>query len=269
MRPHQPNPVAQIIAVRSGQVGGTALATLAGLAMAGLPPARLAPLAAWGGLAVAGGLSAYFVATFTAGVPLGAPLLTRLPPAAQGSEAVALTFDDGPHPDTTPRLLDILAEQNARATFFVVGERASRYPEIVARIAREKHTLGVHGLRHQAMVLQSARQIACDLSEAVRRIEDAAGRPLPQRLLRPPFGFKTWTLGRTAVRLGWTLVAWSLDPRDYDSIPPEILAARVRERLAPRSIVLLHERPGVCATPAALPGLLHFVAARGWRCVAL
>jgi peptidoglycan/xylan/chitin deacetylase (PgdA/CDA1 family) len=262
-----PNPVAQIIAVRTAQVGGAAVASLAGLRLL-LPPERFWPLVPWGGTVVAGGLSAYFVATFHARTRFpGTPLLVRLP--REAGKAVALTFDDGPHPDTTPRLLDRLAEGGATATFFVVGERASAYPRLVRRIVEEGHALGVHGLRHRTMVLQSAREIERDLTEARRRIEDAAGAPLTARLLRPPYGFKTWALARTADHLGWSLVGWSLDPRDYDPASAEELAARTASCLVPGAIVLLHERPDSDTTPGALPGILQACRERGLTCLPL
>ncbi|MBC7807526.1 MAG: polysaccharide deacetylase family protein, partial [Akkermansiaceae bacterium] len=183
------------------------------------------PLAVAGGVGVAGGLSAYFARTFSPRTIFsGCPLLTRLP--RSGGNAVALTFDDGPHRDTTPRILDALAAADARATFFVVGERATQYPEIVRRIVREGHTIGIHGLQHRTMVLQSESEIERGLEEALMRIEQAAGEKLPRPLLlRPPYGFRTRTLARTAQRLGFVTVAWSLDPRDYDPTDTETLTA--------------------------------------------
>ena len=261
--------IARVIAIRGAQTGGTALLALLGL-RAALPGERLRTLVPWGGALVTAGLSAYFTATFVASVPLGAPVLTRLPAGA--GDAVALTFDDGPHPDTTPRLLDILAAQDARATFFVLGEAASRHPHLVRRIRDEGHGIGIHGLRHQAMVLQSARAIEGDLREALRRIESAAPTPPgapPVRLLRPPYGFKSVTLGRVATRLGLRLVAWSANPHDYNPITVDALLARARAHLRPGVIVLLHERPHASATLDALPHLLRFCKERGWRCVAL
>jgi peptidoglycan/xylan/chitin deacetylase (PgdA/CDA1 family) len=255
-------------------VGGSALLAL-GVARAVLPPEafRTARYPV-GGLAVAGRACRHtFVATFTARLPLGAPLRTRLPTSPRFADAIALTFDDGPHPETTPRLLDLLRGAPggpARATFFVIGERAARYSDLIRRIADEGHVIGVHGLRHRTMVLQSAQQIVDDLREAARRIKQAAGdRATGARLLRPPYGFKTATLCRTAARQGYALVAWSLDPRDYDPIMPTQIRARIAARLRPRDIVLLHERPGVTRTLDALPGVLHDIARRGWRCVPL
>lgn len=263
------NPVAQIIVTRSLQTGGAALLALAGL-RAVLPPERFRPLVPVGGLLVAGGLSAYFVATFAPRTPLGgAPLVCRLP--VKAGNAVALTFDDGPHPETTPHLLDVLAEHNARATFFVVGENAARFPSLMRRIVSDGHAVGIHGLRHETMVLHSTKRAAADLHAARRIIVDAAGfaDPAAVRLFRPPYGFKTAALCRTAAWLGLVTVAWSCDPRDYDAISAGDVRARLAAQLRAGDIVLLHERPGTRHTLDALPGVLADIAARGLACVPL
>ena len=184
--------------------------------------------------------------------------------------AVALTFDDGPHPETTPYLLDILKQYGAKATFFLVGEQVSRWPEIAARIADEGHAIGIHGLHHRTMVLQTPAQIRKDIGETVRRIEAATGKPLPfPRLLRPPYGFKTPVLARTAGQLGCRMIAWSVDPRDYDGISADCLVERVERKIAPGSIVLLHESPHSDSTAQALPRLLQICRERGLACVPL
>jgi peptidoglycan/xylan/chitin deacetylase (PgdA/CDA1 family) len=247
----------RIIGVRTAQVGGVAGILLAGLA-AVYPSSVVLHAAIVGGIAVTVGLSVYFARTFNPRTTFhGYPLLVRLREPC--GNTVALTFDDGPHPDTTPRILDALAVASARATFFVVGERATQHPELVRRMVEEGHTVGVHGLRHRTMVLQSAREIERDLEEAVKRIEAAAGISLPRPLLlRPPYGFKTWTLARTAHRLGFAIVAWSLDPRDYDPTDIEALTAKVVARLGTGDIVLLHERPELPVAADVLPRLLDW-----------
>jgi peptidoglycan/xylan/chitin deacetylase (PgdA/CDA1 family) len=263
------NPVAQIIVTRTLQTGGAALLALAGLRVV-LPPERFRPLAGAGGLLVAGGLSAYFVATFTPRMRLGgAPLVCRLPPEA--GNVVALTFDDGPHPETTPRLLDVLAQHHARATFFLVGENATRFPGLVRRIADAGHAVGIHGLRHETMVLQNPKRAAADLRAARRIIAGAAGfaDSAAVRLFRPPYGFKTATLCRTAARLGLVTVTWSCDPRDYDPVSAGEVRTRLAARLRAGDIVLLHERPDARHTLDALPGVLTDIAARGLSCIAL
>ncbi|MES2462283.1 MAG: polysaccharide deacetylase family protein [Armatimonadota bacterium] len=270
----EPNPVTQIIVARTLQTVAVTLPVLLGL-RAVLPPETFGRLFRASGPFVAGALSVYFAATFHSRSPLfsllsgrGNGFITRLP--ASAGNAVAFTFDDGPHPDSTPRLLDILARYDARATFFLVGERAVRYPEIVRRILSEGHAIGIHGLRHRTMVLQKPAALRREISEAILQIEEAAGAPLPlPRLLRPPYGFKTPLLARTAARLGCRIIAWSLDPRDYDPVSSERLAAHVKKGLSPGNIVLLHERPGKSVTADALPLLLDLCRERGLECQAL
>ena len=264
---HEPNPVGAVIGVRTGQVTAVSLPILAGLWW-WLSPRHFGLLLPWIGPTVALGLSAYFVATFHAQTRFpGARFLRRLLPDA--GNAVALTFDDGPHPETTPRLLDLLADANAKATFFLVGERAAAYPDLVRRIHKEGHCLGIHGWHHRTMVLQSAREIAADLAKARRCLEDTIGEPLPALLVRPPYGFKTWTLTQTIGRLGGTLVGWSLDPRDYDAPQATAIAERVRTRLGPGEIILLHERPGTTNTLDALPEILRACAEKRLCCRAI
>ncbi len=259
-----PNPVRQIIVRRTLEVGSVAGAGLA-VASLTLPASALLPLAVTGGATVTAGLSAYFVSTFYARSSFGYPLVTHIPQT--GTPSVALTFDDGPHPETTPALLDILAQANAQATFFLVGARVRAYPDLAKRISDAGHTIGVHGLNHRTMVLQSPREVARDLSEAERILEDTTGKPLSSRLTRPPYGFKTWTLCCTLHRLGYTTVSWSLDGRDYDRQTPDALASRITSRIQPGDIVLLHERPGDNTTLCALPAILAYLHERGLACV--
>lgn len=258
-----PNPVAHIITTRTAQVGGVATACLAGL-WATLPASQFWPVVpAMGGVAVAGGLSAYFASVFHARTTWGVPLLMRLPVAPGDAMRAALTLDDGPHPDTTPRLLDLLAARNAHATFFLVGQRARVYPNLTRRIAEAGHQIGVHGLHHRTMVLQSPAQVTRDLTDCEAILTDLTGCALTARLLRPPYGFKTWTLCRTAARAGWVIAGWSLDPRDYDLHTPDTLARAVTARLAPGDIILLHERPGSSVLFDALPQILRAGAEAG------
>ena len=262
------NPIWEIIGTRKLQVTGVTVIGAAALrvtAGAGVVRAVL-PYTTVGGTI---GLAAYFLATFHPRTRYpGVPLIDHLPDS-NGSGDIGLTFDDGPFPETTPLLLDTLRQAGARATFFLVGERAAAHSEMVRRIAAEGHSIGVHGLRHHSMVLSSARRVRADLGEARRTIEDCLGAPLPALLLRPPYGFRTWALSRTAARAGWTTVAWSFDPRDYDPVTPETLAATVVRGVQPGDIVLLHERPEPHATLTALPRILQGWTSRGLRSVAL
>ncbi len=267
----EPNPVAQLVALRTAQVGAATGTVLTGMALF-LPMNVVGAAAIVGAVLGTLALSAYFLRTFHPRTRYGGlPLLTRLPSGEEsGENNVALTFDDGPHPDTTPRLLDALLSANVRATFFVVGERAEQYPELVRRMVRGGHAVGVHGLRHRAMVTQSAAQIEADLREATARIETAIGEPLPRPvLLRPPYGFRTATLARVAHENAYLCVAWSLDGRDYDRVSADALAARIAGRLRGGDIVLLHERPHAPVAAEALPGLLSNLRDAGIAPIAL
>jgi peptidoglycan/xylan/chitin deacetylase (PgdA/CDA1 family) len=263
----QTNPVREVIVARALQVSVISALGLGALQLLGGVKLvrRVAP---WSIPLTSVALSGYFVATFSPRTRYpGTTLRIRLT-GEEAKTSVALTFDDGPDPETTPGLLAALRAADARATFFLVGERAARYPDLVREIARDGHAIGIHGLRHQTMALQNAREIARDLVHAQANIEDAVGNALTTRLLRPPYGFRTWTLARTADRLGWATIAWSFDPRDYDPVTPTALARRLTVGLRAGDIVLLHERPNG-PTALALPEILAHCRERGWQCVAL
>ncbi len=148
----------------------------------------------------------------------------------------ALTFDDGPDPEATPRLLDVLGAHGARATFFVVGEAAARHLAIVERVAREGHALANHSWDHPSFPLLSS-------AERRRQIERCAAALAPrgERLFRPPWGHQSLGSRWDAARAGHAVVAWSAMAEDWLDDPAEVLAARVRPRLAAGAIVLLHD----------------------------
>ena len=130
-----------------------------------------------------------------------------------GNRSVCLTFDDGPHPENTPRLLDHLKELGVRATFFVIGQRAERYPEIVRRMATEGHVVANHSFSHGKPGGVSSRELVEDVNRTQRLLETLVGKP--PLLFRPPNGkvtmAKLWRLWRA----GWTVVLWDLDSKDY------------------------------------------------------
>ena len=151
---------------------------------------------------------------------------------------VALTFDDGPHPVATPRILDVLAGHGAHATFFMVGSSARRYPELVERVAAAGHAIGHHTLDHVSLV---------GLDRAARRRQILGGAaaigPLCSPLFRPPYGhldLATWWLAR---RHGHDVIAWSGHAFDWKAQDVATLAGRLRAAMKPGAIVLLHDAP--------------------------
>jgi len=164
---------------------------------------------------------------------------------------VALTFDDGPHPERTPRILDALAAAGALATFFVVGRQARRLPELVRRIAREGHTIGNHTDLHAWQPGLSTRKIGQQIDAAQAAVADVTGT-LPS-LVRPPWGHRDLRFYRESAARGLTPVLWSLDSFDYLGLGPWRLCSRIR-RARPGDVVLLHDAsPRAAATPDALP----------------
>ncbi|HLV68087.1 MAG TPA: polysaccharide deacetylase family protein [Polyangiaceae bacterium] len=191
----------------------------------------------------------------------------------QGRGQVALTFDDGPHPETTRAVLEALSGTAHRATFFVLGDKARRHPDVVREIHEAGHSLGVHGDFHDRLhSFRHPTRVRRELEAARASVERATGvRP---RIFRPPLGHTTPLTVFGARRAGMTIVGWSA--RAYDGLRgsrPEDVLARLRPGLTDGAIVLLHdaaERDDF--TPASipvLPTLLHWLDERGLTSVGL
>lgn len=194
---------------------------------------------------------------------------------AHGDRAVALTFDDGPDPVVTPRILDILQAHGAQATFFVVGERAARHPELIRRMRDDGHSVGTHTQHHRLRFhFSGPAYIRAEIHAAV----DVVGGILARRptLFRPPQGLRT-PLFSSAWRTlrGFACVTWSV--RGLDSLPTtaSAIVRRIENRLEPGAIIALHDGTGFGGgsdrepTITALPTLLAACRRRGLRCVAL
>jgi peptidoglycan/xylan/chitin deacetylase (PgdA/CDA1 family) len=186
----------------------------------------------------------------------------RGPPGARG---VVLTFDDGPDPETTPRVLDALDAEQAKATFFVIAKKAEQHPEIVREIERRGHAIGLHSYAHDRLfALRSQRRVARDLARGVAVLKAITGRP--PELFRPPIGHTNPAIARVADAMDLTVVGWSLSARDgLKSADPAGVVARVRRHVKDGTIVLLHdaaERGGrVPAGVVALADVLDVVKA--------
>lgn len=176
-------------------------------------------------------------------------------------KVVALTFDDGPHPTLTPRVLEILREHGVKATFFLIGKWAREHPDIAKRIVDEGHAVGNHTSRHTYLFWANAPGgVRAEVERAQDEIASAAG--VRCRLFRCPVGLKSPFLHRVLDRLGLTLVSW--DVRFTGSM----------RHVRPGSILLLHDghdrdpagRPGVLEV---LPIVLRELERGGYRCVAL
>ncbi|MBM4343485.1 MAG: polysaccharide deacetylase family protein [Deltaproteobacteria bacterium] len=184
---------------------------------------------------------------------------------------LALTFDDGPHPVHTPRILELLADAGHQATFFVIGERAARYPELVRDMARRGHLVANHSLRHQPWTpALPAAMLAREWAAANRQIAELTGR-FP-RWMRAPVGLVSPPVAVAAQRCGLQLVHWSATARDGVAwADRERCWQRLRPGLSAGAIVVLHDGVGgeTCAAVDLLPAVLGELKARGLHSVTL
>ena len=195
---------------------------------------------------------------------------------AAGPHQVALTFDDGPDPTWTPRILKILKEKQTLATFFVLGSQAQQFPDLLQRIQREGHEIGNHTYTHQNLGETSDEQICLELNATTRLIESITGHSTS--LFRPPFNGdgNPSTPGelralRMASDLGYLTVGQSIDPDDWELPGADTIVEQVKEqRSQGGSIILLHDAGGNRSqTVAALPRIIDYLHARGDEIVPL
>jgi peptidoglycan/xylan/chitin deacetylase (PgdA/CDA1 family) len=181
---------------------------------------------------------------------------------------VWLTIDDGPDPDDTPRILDLLEAHGARATFFVIGERAARYPELVTEIVRRGHEVALHTHTHPLGTFWCAgpARVRRELDPPLRFFHALGIRP---RFFRPPVGIKNLFLARELGARAVTCVAWTIRSGDCWGRDPDKIAARVLRRIQPGAIVLLHEGPSVprAVRVHAIARVLEGLRAQGFACV--
>ena len=177
---------------------------------------------------------------------------------------VAMTFDDGPHPTLTPRLLDTLRARNIRATFYVIGNRVVRHPELMRRIVAEGHEIGNHTWSHPSLFGYSDAGVLSQLDRTAQAIYDTVGRP--PVTMRPPYG-NLYNRQRLMIHQQRNLptVLWSVDPEDWRRPGSSVVAQRIVSRSHPGAVILAHDihSPTVRAMPQAMDGLL----ARGFQFV--
>lgn len=184
------------------------------------------------------------------------------PPAVpDDGPVVYLTFDDGPHPNYTPQVLDVLARHGARATFFVVGAMVERRPLLIQRIAHEGHTLANHSWNHESL----ARVSRTAFDRSIGRTQDILG-PLATPCLRPPY----YAIGRFTEEwsneLGLRLVGWTHSPRDWEQRPARAIADGIVAQALPGAIILLHDGGGPrSATVRGLDMALERLSDRGFE----
>jgi len=220
------------------------------------------------GIAAAG---AFAHGTYHRNSPIFGSALGSLPLPRPGTRLAALTFDDGPNPEATPRILDALAASGTVATFFLLGRHVERWPALAARVAAEGHVVGNHGWRHRKLHTQSPGSVRTDLELGTAAIIGATGvRP---EVFRAPHGFRAPWVSRIARSLGQRTVGWSLGVWDSARPGVDAIVARTVDGTRPGSILLLHDGDGYDAagdrtqTAAAVPRIIAALGERGYTFV--
>ena len=180
-------------------------------------------------------------------------------------KTIALTFDDGPHPKFTPPLLAILARYRVPATFFVVGEMAEKYPELLRAEAAAGHTVANHTYHHVSLIKIPPEYIAEEIKACGKVIRSVLGAT--PHWFRPPGGEYDATVAEICGKLGYTMVLWTDDPGDYNSPGADVILQRTLRKASPGGVLLLHD--GISQTIDALPRMIETLQRRGYRFVPL
>lgn len=181
-----------------------------------------------------------------------------------GSGRIALTFDDGPDPTLTPKILDILKRYNARATFFVIGQNAERYPDIIDLELSWGHEIGNHTYTHKYLGHAEDMVTEAEIYECDSRIFEH--NEYAPRLFRPPGGIMNDRIKSVCAAMGYNVVLWSIDTRDWSGVSADDISAEILENIRDGAVVLMHD--GVRGhTAEALEDILPQLKAMGYECV--
>jgi peptidoglycan/xylan/chitin deacetylase (PgdA/CDA1 family) len=175
-----------------------------------------------------------------------------------------MTFDDGPHPKLTPKLLDFLKERGIKATFFVIGKNVAEFPDISKRIVDEGHEIANHSWSHPQLPKLSPSAFAAEIAQTNEAIEKATGvRPVT---MRPPYGAINANLTkRLNEEYGLSVILWSVDPLDWKIRKSDHVSSHIIKNAAPGGIILAHDIHA--STVDAMPESFDALLAKGYKFV--
>jgi peptidoglycan/xylan/chitin deacetylase (PgdA/CDA1 family) len=226
------------------------------------------------GAALAGNHALLGIAGMCPRSALLGPNLRRLPRESVIRREIALTFDDGPHPEITPRVLDILERYRARASFFCVGSKAAARPDLVQEIARRGHTIENHSQHHPGVfAAYGPHRLRREIEAAQETLTALVSRP--PRFFRAPAGLRSPLLDPVLARLGLTYVSWTRRGLDTIDANPATVLRRLTRGLTAGDVLTLHDRPSARTSRkspvvvSVLPALLDRIHAQNLEPVSL
>jgi peptidoglycan/xylan/chitin deacetylase (PgdA/CDA1 family) len=220
--------------------------------------------ARWAGLALGAAVAVHLLPGTVAWRQARCRLLPRLSGVGRPGH-VAVTFDDGPDPKSTPRVLDALDAVGWKATFFCLGSQARRAPDLVGHLVGRGHEIGVHGEDHRSHLRRTAPDVVRDVRGARALLEDLSGRPV--NWFRPPYGAVSAASLVAARRTGLQLVLWTTWGRDWRAgARGSEVARQVQHTFVPGATVLLHDSD-VTSTPGSWKATVEAIPllARDWH----
>ncbi|TAM37071.1 polysaccharide deacetylase family protein [bacterium] len=158
-------------------------------------------------------------------------------------KVVALTFDDGPSPDWTPKILDALKEENIKATFFMLGKHVEEYPDVARRVAAEGHEIGNHTYDHHVLFYYKAEELDKEIRDAQAAIYKATG--ITTKYFRPPKAWLTRDEKKQIKEMGYQTILWSLNSKDWVTFHDKQITAYLLRHIRPGDIILFHDSGGV------------------------
>lgn len=154
-------------------------------------------------------------------------------------KTICLTFDDGPHPDYTPQILDLLAEYKIKATFFILGSKIRNYREIVERIIREGHQVGNHGYSHRNLIFKKKGFILTEINKTDELLRECGAEG--DIVFRPPYGRMSLRTLLLLGKLNKKVIMWNIPSKDYKAENSRRILSRIRRRLKPGAIIVMHD----------------------------
>jgi polysaccharide deacetylase family sporulation protein PdaB len=187
------------------------------------------------------------------------------------SKEIALTFDDGPDTNYTVQILDILKQYSIKATFFVVGTRAQAHPDIIKRIVKEGHVIGNHTWDHSDLSKATSEQIELEVNKTEQVLDSISG--LHTNIFRPPYGSASRTVINKIASMGYYIIDWSVDTRDWAGTSPPKIMAYVKKETRPGGIILQHCAGGkgdnLSNTIKVLPNIIQTLKAQNYDFVTI